>query len=207
MEIREARFLSCLGLPRRNVITCLACALLPVSAYARSTVSHRESHPDLFHPENGLRIGRYRAPTPDAVPDGTRITGQELKELLKKPAALVDVFGAASSRFDELDGTWLVSNQRESIPGATWLPEVGRGSFDPEMQAYFAENLERLTGGDKNCPLILFCIADCWMSWNAVQHATAMGYTRVYWFAEGTDGWLDEGWELVPVDPIPVNVD
>jgi len=207
MEIREACFLSHRSLPRRTVLASLACAIAPVRAFARSTASHRESHPDLFHPENGLRIGRYRAPTPDAVPGGTRITAQELKELLKKPAALVDVFGAASSRFDELDGTWLVSKERQSIPGATWLPEVGRGSSGPEMQAYFAENLERLTEGDKNCPLILFCIADCWMSWNAVQHATGLGYTRVYWFAEGTDGWLDEGWELVPVEPIPVNVD
>jgi len=181
--------------------------ILPTSAFARSAESHRESHPDFFHPENGLRIGRYRAPTPDAVPGGTRITATELKELLKKPNALVDVFGAASSRFDELDGTWLVSKERLTIPGATWLPEVGRGSSGPEMQAYFGENLKRLTGGDKNCPLILFCISDCWMSWNAVQHASAMGYTQIYWFAEGTDGWLDEGWELVPVDPIPVDVD
>jgi len=181
MEIREARLLIQSTLPRRTFLVSLACALLPVHAFARSVASHRESHPDHFHPKNGLRIERYRAPTPDDVPGGTRITVQELKELLKKPAALVDVFGAASSRFDELDGTWLVSKQRESIPGATWLPEVGRGSSGPEMQTYFAGNLKRLTGGDKNCPLILFCIADCWMSWNAVQHATAMGYTQVYW--------------------------
>ena len=207
MEIREARLLISPIVYRRAFLASLVCALSPIQALARSAASHRETHPDLFHPKNGLRIERYRAPTPDDVPGATRVTAKEVKDLLKKPAVLVDVFGAATSRFDELDGTWLVSKQHESLPGATWLPEVGRGSSGPEMQAYFAENLKRLTGGDKNCPLIVFCIADCWMSWNAVQHATAMGYTRVYWFAEGTDGWLDEGWDLVPVDPVPVNVD
>ena len=185
----------------------LACALWPGAAAARSSESHRKKRPDLFHPESGLRIERYRAPVPDDVPGGTRVTAQQVKDLLKKPHALVDVFGATTSRFDELDGTWLVAKQRESLPGATWLPEVGRGSSGPEMQAYFADNLKRLTQGDKNCPLILFCIADCWMSWNAVQRATAMGYTKIFWFADGTDGWLDEGWALAPVDPVPVNVD
>lgn len=34
--------------------------------------------------------------------------------------------------------------------------------------------------------------------------AAEVGYERVYWFAEGTDGWLDEGWRLEPVDPVPV---
>ena len=207
MEIREARLLIHQLFHRRILLASLACAFLPLPAFARSVASHRESHPDLFHPENGLRIERYRAPTPDDVPGATRVNAQEVKTLLKKSAVLVDVFGAASSRFDELDDTWLVSKKCESLHGATWLPEVGRGSSGPEMQTYFAANLERLTGGDKKRPLIMFCIADCWMSWNAVQHAAAMGYTRVYWFAEGTDGWLDEGWELVPVDPVPVNVE
>ncbi len=207
MEISEAPVLMPRLFQRRLLLTSLTCCLVPTHIFARSAASHRESHPHLFHPKNGLRIERYRAPVPDDVPGGTRITAQKVKALLEKPAALVDVFGAASSRFDELDGTWLVSKQRQSLPGATWLPEVGRGSSGAEMQAYFAENLKRLTGGDKNCPLILFCISACWMSWNAVQHATALGYTRIYWFAEGTDGWLDEGWDLAPVDPIPVNVD
>jgi len=45
------------------------------------------------------------------------------------------------------------------------------------------------------------------MSWNAAQRASSMGYTDVNWFRLGTDGWLDEGWELAPVTPVPVDVD
>jgi len=172
-----------------------------------SSQQHRDKRPELFHSESGLRIGRYRAPIPDDVPGAERINAPEAKALLAKGALAIDVFGAPQSRFDELDGTWMVSKKRESLPGAVWLPEVGRGSTNEVIQAYFSQHLARLTRGDETCPIILFCIADCWMSWNAVQRATALGYSNVYWLAEGTDGWLDEGWSLAPVDPIPVDVD
>jgi len=167
----------------------------------------REKRPDLFHENSGLRIDRYRAPTPDNVPGAERVDAKAAKRLIEKGALAIDVFGAPQSRFDELDGTWMVSKQRLSIPGTVWLPEVGRGSNNETIQAYFAQHLTRLSGGDKSCPIVLFCIADCWMSWNAVQRATALGYKNVYWLAEGTDGWLDEGWSLTPVDPVPVDVE
>lgn len=187
------------------ILAALCCVAAP--AFGDSSEEHRAKRPALFHPETGLRIDRYRAPIPDDVPGAIRIDAATAKAHLAKGAIAIDVFGAPQSRFDELDGTWMISHQRESLPGAVWLPEVGRGSTDETIQAYFEQHLERLTGGDRTCPIILFCIADCWMSWNAVQRATALGYTHIYWFAEGTDGWLDEGWPLAPVDPVPVHVD
>ena len=27
------------------------------------------------------------------------------------------------------------------------------------------------------------------MSWNAVKRAASFGYTRLYWYRDGTDGW------------------
>jgi len=127
--------------------------------------------------------------------------------LLETGAIAIDVFGANQSRYDELDGTWLVKDPRQSLPNAVWLPEVGRGVLSDEMQAYFAQNLADLTEGDTSRALILFCVADCWMSWNAAQRATTLGYKDVNWFRLGTDGWLDEGFELEPVNPVPVNMD
>ena len=119
----------------------------------------------------------------------------------------IDVFGAAQSRYDELDGTWLVSKTRYSLPGAIWLPEVGRGRLAKEMQDYLAGNLQRLTSFDKDHPIMVFCVADCWMSWNAAQRISELGYTQVYWYRLGTDGWQDIGEPLHPVDPVPVAVD
>ena len=130
-----------------------------------------------------------------------------MRALMAKGAVAIDVFGVANTRFDEFDGSWTVAKQRYSIPGAVWLPEVGKGAPPRDILTYLDDNLARLTRGDKGCPLIFFCIADCWMSWNATQRATALGYTNAHWFAEGTDGWMDEGWALEAVNPVPVGVE
>lgn len=183
-------------------------ALLPDhSAWAEGSAAHKAKRPDLFHPETGLRIARQRSPTPDDVPGAARISAIEARALIQKGALALDVAAAAQSHYDALDGTWLINDTHLTIPGATWLPETGRGTLTPEMQAYLTENLERLTGGDATRAIVVYCIADCWMSWNAAQRITALGYSRVHWFAEGTDGWLDMDWPLVPADPVPVNTD
>lgn len=169
---------------------------------------HQARRPELFDSATGYRIGRQRAPTPDDIPGPARLVSpQEARALLADGAVALDVFGAAQSRFDELDGTWLVSNQRLSLPGAVWLPEVGRGRLSEEMERYLSQNLLRLTGGAKDHAIVVYCVADCWMSWNAAQRIAGLGYQRVYWFRLGTDGWLDIGAPLAPVDPVPVTVD
>ena len=188
---------------RRAALLCLALAAGPAAAETSAEAIARK--PALFHPDTGYRIDRQRAPTPSDVPGGNRITAREVAAM--EDAVLIDVFGALQSRYDELDGTWLVGEERHSLPGAVWLPEVGRGTLDETMQSYFADNLDRLTCGNRDRPLVFFCVADCWMSWNATQRATQMGYTRALWFREGTDGWLDEGFDLAPVEPVPVAVD
>ena len=185
----------------------LALILMATPALAETSAQHRERRPELFHPDTGLRIARQRAPTPDDVPGAVRVTATQVRAMTRTGAILLDVGAAAQSRYDDLDGTWLVRGQHLSLPGATWLPEVGRGTLTETMSAYLTANIERLTGGDRTRPVIVFCIADCWMSWNAAQRLTSMGYTNVHWFAEGTDGWTDQGWDLAPVDPVPVEID
>lgn len=203
MEIRKTAVL----IDRRCLLAFAVCALAAGRADARSSAEHRTREPHRFHAKTGYRIERYRAPIPDDVPGAKRVTAKEARAMMAKGALAIDVFGVANTRFDEFDGSWIVAKQRHSIPGAVWLPEVGKGAPPRDIETYLEENLARLTRGDKDCPLIFFCIADCWMSWNATQRATALGYTNAHWFAEGTDGWSDEGWELEPVDPVAVGVD
>lgn len=71
------------------------------------------------------------------------------------------------------------------------MANVGLGKLTPELQKYLASNLQRLTGGNLERPIIVFCLADCWMSWNAVQRTAALGYKRIFWYSDGTDGWRD----------------
>ena len=164
--------------------------------------------PDLFHPDSGFRTARQRAPTPDDIPPPAQpIDVEQAAALLAKGALAIDVFGALQSRYDELDGTWLVGKPRSSIPGAHWLPETGRGVLTSTMQDYLKANLKRLTKGNRTRPIVVFCVSDCWMSWNAAQRIAQLGYRAVFWFALGTDGWMESGRTLVPITPIPVKVE
>ena len=51
--------------------------------------------------------------------------------------------------------------------------------------------------------IVTFCLDDCWMSWNAAKRLHALGYTNVWWLAEGTDGWRDLGRPLIDATPEP----
>ncbi len=196
----------------RSFSICLTVALVVFSGSqvveSASFSELQARRPDLFHAETGLRIARQRAPTPDDIPPpAMRIDTAGAARLIGAGALALDVFGALQSRYDDLDGTWLVGKAHRSIPGASWLPEVGRGMLSGRLKRYLKVNIERLTGGNREHPIVVFCVADCWMSWNGAQRIAKLGYRRVYWFALGTDGWLDSGRQLAPIKPIPVNVD
>ncbi|MBJ6373201.1 PQQ-dependent catabolism-associated CXXCW motif protein [Sedimentitalea arenosa] len=192
---------------RRSVLFGVLC-LLATPMSAASYAEMQAARPELFDPDTGYRISRHRAPTPEDIPPPAQVvTAEEARTLLANGALALDVFGAAQSRFDELDGTWLVSKPRMSLPGALWLPETGAGAIQPAILRYLVDNLARATDGDTARPIVVFCISDCWISWNAAQRIAGLGYTRVFWFRNGTDGWLDIGGTLQEVRPVPVDVD
>jgi PQQ-dependent catabolism-associated CXXCW motif protein len=155
---------------------------------------------------DGYRSARYRAPLPATVDGATALDTAGLRALLaQEPVVLVDVYAAARQPADgTLDATWLVPQPRQSLPGSTWLPNVGYGELDPTVAAYFRDHLARLTSGDPTRPLVIFCVVDCWMSWNAVRRAAALGYRRLYWYREGTDGWQAAGLPLAAVQAEPL---
>lgn len=178
---------------RRAAIIGLAACLV---------VGNGVAAPDL-DARTGYRIGNYRAPVTLPVEGGTRVDLVEVDQLRDAGAVLVDVMPQRGG-YDPETGAWRPVDHRETLPDAVWLPEVGRGTLEPRLTAYFAGALAGLTRGDRWRPLVFFCMADCWMSWNAVKRAAALGYTRVYWFADGTDGWREADRALIPAIPRPV---
>ena len=106
-----------------------------------------------------------------------------------------------------LDGTWISPGLRKNIPGSVWLPEVGRGFLEPELERYFRDQLVKLTGGDKTRVLVFYCIDNCWMSWNATIRAARWGYGNANWFAKGTDAWAGAGYPVEEAKPVPVGVE
>ena len=156
-----------------------------------------------FDRTTGYRIAHYRAAVPDTVPGGTRVDLDKVDALIAGGAILLDVMPSEGAGPDPLTGTWRLSRPHQTIPGSVWLPDVGRGAISKEFEIYLAENLQRLTAGDVNKQMIVFCQSDCWMAWNAVQRISAIGYKRIYWFPEGTDGWVEWGdRKLSPADPV-----
>ena len=152
---------------------------------------------------DGYRLDDYRAPTPATVAGGQAIGTAEAETLWRgRNATFVDVL-PAPRRPEGLrpDALWKPLPRRD-IPGSVWLPDVGRGALSPALESYFRANLERATAGDKARALIFYCLADCWMSWNAAKRAAGYGYTRIYWYRDGSDGW--EAARLPSADATPV---
>lgn len=154
----------------------------------------------------GLRADRYRAPLPSSVPGATTINAVDLHELIaKNDLALVDV-QAITIRPEtaDFDMDWLPSSVRYHLPDSVWLPNVGYGELSQQMSMFFEREMMAVTDGNKHLPVVFYCVADCWMSWNTVQRAGSLGYTRLYWFPEGTDGWEEQGYPLVEATPQPL---
>ena len=179
----------------RQIIAILALtALFSAAAYAE------EYQVDA---NTGYRMERYRAPVPESVPGGVTIDSSiAMKAHTEGNWVFIDVYPPRGLGPDPLDGHWVISEDRSSIPGATWLPEVGRGHLEPDAISYFRSNLEALTASDKSTPIVFYCTSDCWQSWNASVRATKWGYRAVKWYPLGTDGWLEDGGALEPVEPI-----
>jgi PQQ-dependent catabolism-associated CXXCW motif protein len=179
----------------------IACALLVQADVVNAAGKDEES----FDPTTGYRIAHYRAAVPETVPGGTRVNLDKVDELIKGSAVLLDVTPSEGAGADPTTGQWRLSRPHQTIPGATWLPDVGRGILTAAFEGYLKSNVETLTKGDKAKPVIIFCQSDCWMSWNAVQRLRGLGYTKLYWFPEGTDGWVEWGdRKLVPAEPVPM---
>ncbi len=98
-------------------------------------------------------------------------------------------------------GTIWHETPHQTIPGAVWLPNTGYEALADETLAYLVAGLEAVTQGDPTAPVVVFCKANCWMSWNAARRAVESGYTRVFWYPEGVDGWAAHGWPLEAVAP------
>lgn len=155
----------------------------------------------------GYRMERYRALTPDHVPNAETLDTAALQTLLRtKQPLLIDVMAVVfRPETLEFGGEWLLNEPHYNIPNSVWLPNVGYGELSPLMQQYFQHNLQQLTAGDLTHPIVFYCILDCWMAWNASKRAAEeLGYQRVYWYRDGMDGWLAAG--LIQVEATPIAV-
>jgi PQQ-dependent catabolism-associated CXXCW motif protein len=159
----------------------LALAVMSLAAQARAA--------EISEPE-GYRLEDYRAPTPLTLRGAKAIGTEEAERIWRsRSATFVDVLPRPPRPRNLPEATLWRDKPRPNIPGSIWLPDTGYGELAPSMADYFAKGLEKVTHGDHARRLVVYCLTDCWMSWNAAKRALALGYADVAWYREGTDGW------------------
>ncbi|MGF1553421.1 MAG: PQQ-dependent catabolism-associated CXXCW motif protein [Paracoccaceae bacterium] len=153
---------------------------------------------------DGYRMEAFLAPVPETVAGARVIDATEAARLHAAGVPFVDVMPRPERPANLPADTLWLDRERRSIPGALYAPNVGYGRLPAGKDAYFRAVLERATGGGRDTPVVIFCRADCWMSWNAAKRAaTEYGYTAVAWFPGGTDAWTAAGHGLEAVEAMP----
>ncbi|WP_159726506.1 PQQ-dependent catabolism-associated CXXCW motif protein [Methylosinus sp. Ce-a6] len=176
--------------------------LLAALATASLAVATAQAEPP---PEpQGYRQADYRAAVPATLRGATVVDTARAFEIWRdKTAVFVDVLPRPPKPAGlPPDAVWR-DKPRFDIPGGVWLPETGYGELSPAALRYLEKGLARATAGDKSRPLVFYCLADCWMSWNAAKRALSLGYSRVSWYPPGTDGWVAAGHPLERREPEP----
>lgn len=163
----------------------------PISAFAESV------------PEPaGYRMSDYRSAVPSTIEGGRVVDTTEAANIWKaKSAVFVDMLPRPEKPKDFPAGTIWRDKPRHDIPGSIWLANTGYGALSEGNERRFSRSLEQATGGDRSKPLVFYCLADCWMSWNGAKRAISLGYTNVMWYPDGTDGWSQAGLPLEPREP------
>ena len=128
-------------------------------------------------PTAQLRTVGYHSPTPLSIPGGKVVTTGELKAMLEQNPRpyVIDVLGGGI---------------HTTIAGAFWMIGAGAGDMSKEEESRFAKAIAAFAGGDKNRPMVFFCVdSECWLSYNAALRAIALGYTNVMWYRGGIASW------------------
>ncbi|WP_077045638.1 PQQ-dependent catabolism-associated CXXCW motif protein [Pseudomonas sp. KK4] len=183
-------------MPRaRRRLLCPALALVSLALVSGAA----QAETALFSPE-GYRVGLYRSPTPAQAEGATLIDTPALQALLSQTPrpVLIDVY-----RRQWLQGRFIEDQPHENLPGSHWLANTGDGDLAPDWQAYFIRYLDKLTAGNRRQPLVFYCRSDCWLSWNAVKRAAALGYKTLYWYRDGLDAWQAANLPVTPAQPEP----
>ena len=166
---------------RRRLAAAIVAAMLAAPALAQQQ--------EPFEPE-GFRTDNYRAPVPATLEGARVLTTAETEAIWRaKSGVFIDVLPRPPKPKNLPEGTVWRDAPRRNIPGSLWLPDTGYGTLPPAMDDYFRRGLAGASHGDKAALLVIYCLADCWMSWNAAKRALVNGYSNIAWYPDGTDGW------------------
>jgi PQQ-dependent catabolism-associated CXXCW motif protein len=159
---------------------------------------------ELVPEPQGYRAEDYRAPVPDTLAGARVLSTAEVEAIWRaKNGIFVDVLPRPPKPANLPAGTVWRDKPRFNIPGSIWLPDTGYGALAEATEDYLQQGLRRATGGNRAVLIVVYCQADCWMSWNAAKRTISYGYTNVAWYPDGTDGWQRANLPTAEAQPQP----
>ena len=173
-----------------------------IAAETSAAETSAKSQAAVPEPE-GYRMNEYRAPVPATLTGGTVVDTQEAIRLHDDGVPFIDVLPRAPRPQNLPKQTIWRPEPRKDIPGSIWLVDTGYGELAPVMERYLFDGVSAATKGDKAAAVLFYCKRDCWMSYNTAKRAIAAGYTAVYWYPDGTEGWQEAGRQLERREPEP----
>ena len=136
----------------------------------------------------GYRLDDYRAPTPETVAGGVVIDTEAAYKLLARRRCHLGRRPPGTAAPREFAAAGIMdAGAAPQYPGQPVAAGCGRGALSPELEAYFRVHLEAAVEGVRDRPIVFYCLADCWMSWNATKRRRELGYTQLYWYRDGVD--------------------
>lgn len=192
------------------MIRLLAAAGLLLAASAPALAAGPADSPVNVPEPEGYWTGAPKGYTPKTLTGATVLDIEALDRLVAaETPVMIDVALADQKPAGfPADRPWLPTHR--SIPGSAWMPGAGAAPMEPSRESRFLARVAELTGGDKAKPVVTFCRRECWGSWNAGKRLIRNGYSRVYWFPDGVEGWqdvhdtaplkVDAAWAAKPAD-------
>ena len=145
----------------------------------------------------------YRAPTPTTVAGGVVLETDVAHELWRSGnVAWIDVLPAPRRPAKLPAPTLWMPLPRYDISGSLGCPMSVAVRSAPNSNATF-EITSRWPGRGVATPRRFYCFADCWMGWNTTKRAASWGFTRLYWYRDGIDGWEAAKLPVAEAEPVP----
>lgn len=149
--------------------------------------------------DQGYRVDNYRSPTPSRINGTTTVDTQDLVALIASEPDLL-IVDVINQTFQ--NGRFLIDKPHQAIKGAYWLPNTGQGDLEPRWEHYLLSEVQRLSAGRMNKPIVVACKSDCWLSWNVALRLYNAGYRSLYWYRNGVDTWMASGKPVATVEPV-----
>src|ERR1700712_676148 len=153
----------------------LACVVVATVALAAGVFAQQNvPEPD------GYRTDDYRAAVPATLGGARVVTSAEAEAIWRAGSVVfIDVLPRAQNPQNLPAGTVWRDKPRLNIPGSIWLPDTGYGALAAATEDYLRRGVARASGGNTAVSLVVYCQADCWMSWNAAKRILSYGYASV----------------------------